>query len=196
MNKIRLGNIEIFGILGMVIWGAVVLLRESSFSGNGTYIFFRGILPNLGAAWAATMFGAWLIQYICKRKYTIKRHVLACLSVLALAIISEVIHHFFLNSPFDIHDILTTILAQTLILIIPIAIKDKVFDEQGSNTNILMSEILEISEEYDLIDQKTGELFDEKGIKNMVDNEAHLDEFVDSWKNRVIELYNDTEDKQ
>lgn len=127
MKKIRIGSIEVMGYIGIIVWVGIVFLRQYSLSDNSVYLFFRGILPNLGAAWAATMFGKWIVIFIWKRSLSVKMHLFICIGVFTLALGSEIIHHLFLNSPFDKYDILITLIAQIGIFFIPILTKDKYF---------------------------------------------------------------------
>ena len=131
MNKIKFGSMEILGYIGGVIWIAVILLRALSFSDNFIYLFFRGILPNLGAAWVMTMFSKWILLLVCKQNYSMKKHCIICFGIVILAFASELIHDSFLNSPFDICDIVITIIAQLAIFLIPIVTKDKYFKNYG-----------------------------------------------------------------
>jgi len=127
MKKPKFGSIEALGIAGMAIWTAVILLRKLNLSENAFYIFTLGILPNLGAAWAMTMFGKWAIELVLRRKYTLQKHLVLCLVIIVLAMGSESIHDSFLNSPYDRYDILLTTVAQLIMLSLPIALKDKAF---------------------------------------------------------------------
>ena len=127
MNKIKFGSIEILGYIGGLLWVAVILLRNLSLSDNSIYIFFLGILPNLGAAWAMTMFGKWIFLFVCKQDYSMKKHCIICFGIVILAFASELIHGSFLNSPFDIYDMMITIVAQLIIFFVPIFTKDKYF---------------------------------------------------------------------
>lgn len=127
MKKIRMGSIEILGYIGLIIWVAVIFLRKYSLSDNNVYLFFLGILPNLGAAWIATMFGKWMVIFVWKRSFTVKIHLFICIGLFALAFGSEIIHDLFLNSSFDAYDILITMIAQISIFFIPIVLKDKYF---------------------------------------------------------------------
>jgi hypothetical protein len=128
MKKIEFGSIEILGYIGGLIWGTVVLLRGSCFSDNSTYLFITGVLPNLGAAWMVTMFSKWIILFVCKQDYTIKKHCIICFGIIIIAFASELIHHSFLNSPFDIYDMIITIISQLMIIIVPVITKDKYFE--------------------------------------------------------------------
>ena len=127
MKKIKFGTVEILGYIGMLIWGAVTLLRGSHLSDNSVYLFFRGILPNLGAAWVMTLFGKWMILFLFKRNYTVKIHSILCLGLSSLALASEFIHDAFLGSPFDFYDILITVVALLVVFFLPILTKDKYF---------------------------------------------------------------------
>ena len=129
MKKIRIGSIEILGYIGIIIWVAVVFLRDNNVSDNNVYLFFLGILPNLGATWAATMFAKWVVIFGWKRNLTVKKHFIICAGIFALAFGSEMIHSLFLSSPFDIYDILITIIAQIVIFFIPILTKDRYFSD-------------------------------------------------------------------
>ena len=131
MKKIKFGSIEILGYIGGLIWVAVILLRGISFSDNSIYLFLVGILPNLGAAWAITMLGKWIVLFICKQDYGIKKHCIVCFGVIILAFASELVHDSLLNSPFDIYDMAITIIAQLIILLVPIITKDKYFKNYG-----------------------------------------------------------------
>ena len=131
MKKIKFGSIEVLGYIGGAIWVAVILLRGISFSDNSLYLLLVGILPNLGAAWVMTMFGKWIVLFVCKQDYSIKKHCIVCLGVIVLAFASELIHDSLLNSPFDIYDIVITVIAQLTMFLIPIVTKDKYFKNYG-----------------------------------------------------------------
>ena len=118
---------EILGYVGILIWVAVTLLRNSHLSNNAIYLFFIGILPNLGAAWTVTMFSKWIIIFLLKQKYTVKKHCILCFGITFLALGSEIIHDLFLNSSFDFYDMLITVIAQLIMFFLPILIKDKYF---------------------------------------------------------------------
>ncbi len=127
MKKIKIGSVEILGYTGMFLWVATNLLRGISLTNNGLYLFLLGILPNLAAAWGITMFAKWVVLFILKRSITVKIHFCICVSIIFLALVSEIIHDMFLGSPFDINDMLITVVAQLLIFIIPVVTKDKYF---------------------------------------------------------------------
>ena len=127
MKKLKFGSMEILGYIGILIWVAVILLRGVRLSDNAVYLFLRGSLPNLGAAWAVTLFGKWIILFVFKQAYTMKKHIIFCLGLAVLALASEVIHDVFFGSPFDFYDILVMIVAQLIIFFLPIVTRDKYF---------------------------------------------------------------------
>jgi len=129
MKRIKMGSVEILGYTGIFLWIAIILLRGISLTNNSLYLFLLGIFPNLAAAWAMTMFAKWVILFILKRSVTVKIHFCICAAIIFLALISEVIHDMFLGSPFDIYDMLITVVAQLFIFFIPMATKDKYFND-------------------------------------------------------------------
>lgn len=124
-----MGSVEILGYAGIFLWVAIILLRGMYLTNNNLYLFLLGILPNLAAAWAMTMFTKWAILFIFKKNITIKIHFCVCVAIIFLASISEVIHDMFLSSPFDIYDIMITVVAQLFIFLMPIVLKDKYFSD-------------------------------------------------------------------
>lgn len=125
MKQNKTDLVEILGCIGIFIWVAVIFLREMMFWDNRVYLFLLGILPNLGAAWAATLFGKWLIQFKWKKKWNAKSYFALCVMIFILALLSEIVHDLFLQSPFDFYDILITAIAQAAIFVLP--------SVQGSN---------------------------------------------------------------
>lgn len=120
MKKIKIGSIEILGFIGIILWAAVLLLRGSYYSDNRVYSLLIGSAPNLAAAWTFTMFGKWAAIRIFKRKYTLKIHAAVCTGILVIALTSEIIHAVFFSSPFDMYDMLTTVIAQIIIFSAPL----------------------------------------------------------------------------
>lgn len=132
-KKFKFGTVEILGYIGIIIWITVFFLREARLSENDHYVFLLGVLPNLGAAWCMTMFIKWGCTLIMKWKYSIKKHVVICSIILFLAFGSEIVHDLLLSSPFDIYDMLITVVAQISIIFIPILFKDKCFEKGEEN---------------------------------------------------------------
>ena len=113
MKKFTLTHI--FGIIGALSWSGTVWLRETTLSNINFLNFVLGIMPNISASWFFIWIGEQVITKT-NRNFTFKTASLVSAAVLLLALISEVIHDVFLNSPFDINDITATVAAIILYL--------------------------------------------------------------------------------
>lgn len=105
-----------FVIIGILSWTITIFLREMSID-NTSINFLLGVMPNLSATWAFI----WLSEIIINKKNTdFNFKIASAISglIFLLSIISEVIHDLFLNSSFDIHDLISTIVAVVMYLII------------------------------------------------------------------------------
>ena len=114
MNKYTITSV--FGIIGVLSWSLTILLREVTLSGNDTIKFILGIMPNISACWLFICVGEVIVNKM-NNNFTFKVASIISGVIFLLAIISELIHDIFLNSPFDMNDIIATILAITLYLI-------------------------------------------------------------------------------
>lgn len=118
-----------FGITGAILWSITILLRELSIN-NAIINFILGIMPNIAATW---MF-IWLAEYMFNAKkytFTMKRAVFSSGVVFILALVSEIIHDVYLESPFDINDIIATIMSIALYLIVFYFKKNAIVEEQS-----------------------------------------------------------------
>lgn len=121
----RITITSIFGIVGILFWALTILLRETSLNSVGIVNFILGIMPNISATW----FFIWMEEVIINRlnkDFNFKILSIIAILIFIFAIISEIIHDIFLNSPFDIYDIMVTILAITLYLIISFRLSMKI----------------------------------------------------------------------
>ena len=105
-----------FGIIGVITWCMTIFLRELSIN-NSILKFILGIMPNISATWFFISM-AEIIFNIKKYKFSIKSAVFSSVAVFVLALISEIIHDLYLNSAFDINDIIATIVSIVLYLIV------------------------------------------------------------------------------
>ena len=101
---------HVFGIIGVLSWSGTVLLREMLLSDSGVLNFILGIMPNISASWVFIWIGEKLINKV-NRDFTFKTASIISGVIFLLALISEIIHEMFLNSPFDVNDIIATIVA-------------------------------------------------------------------------------------
>ena len=108
---------SVFGIIGIISWAITILLRETSLVNIDIINFKLGVMPNISAAW----FFIWMVEIIyekIKKDFTFKISIKVSGIIFLMAVLSEVVHDMFLNSPFDIFDIMATILAIALYLIV------------------------------------------------------------------------------
>lgn len=107
----------VFGIIGMVTWILTILLREMSVMLPGAGIFVLGVMPNISALWVLLWFGE---VFVCRKNriFTIQKAGILSGVILMFAILSEVVHDKFLRSPFDRYDILATVLAILVYLLV------------------------------------------------------------------------------
>ena len=108
-----------FGIIGIITWSITIFLREQSIN-NSIINFILGIMPNISATW----FFIWMAEF------TIKRAIFSSSIIFILALVSEIIHDIYLESPFDINDIIATILSIILYLIVFYFKKNTIIEDQ------------------------------------------------------------------
>ena len=117
-----------FGIIGIITWSITIFLREQSIN-NSIINFILGIMPNISATW----FFIWMTEFtlnIKKLNFTIKRAIFSSSIIFILALVSEIIHDIYLESPFDINDIIATILSIILYLIVFYFKKNTIIEDQ------------------------------------------------------------------
>lgn len=105
-----------FGIVGILSWTLTNFLRETTLNSVEIFNFILGIMPNISAAYFFIWVGKIIFDRLNKN-FTLKVSVITSGLIFLFAIISEIIHDLFLNSPFDMYDIIATISAITLYLI-------------------------------------------------------------------------------
>ena len=100
----------VFGVIGIASWLLTLLLRERAWNGMGIMQFLLGVMPNISACWLLLWFGE---NRVMKKGKMFSFKVATTLSVVIflLAVVSEMVHDVFLDSPFDKNDIIATILA-------------------------------------------------------------------------------------
>lgn len=106
----------VFGLIGVILWNVTNILRTTSLINIDILRFILGIMPNIAACWVFIWVGELIITKINNNYNSIFASIVSGV-VFLLAIISEFIHDKFLNSPFDIDDIIATILAIAVYLV-------------------------------------------------------------------------------
>ncbi len=131
--------IEWMGMIGLLFWGVVVLLRKMNIFDTSSLNAISLIIwtaPNFGGAWFST---AWLKQFVApafseksliKTSFTKKTYLNVCLLVCVIAFILEILNPYLLGgtSGFDIYDVMATVIAELLIFILPVLFASDLFE--------------------------------------------------------------------
>ena len=107
----------IIGVIGIVTWALTIFLRGTQLSTVNSIAFILGVMPNISATWLFI----WIAEFICEKLsnvFTFKISIISCGAILILAFISEIVHDLFLNSPFDVNDMIATICAIAVYFIV------------------------------------------------------------------------------
>ncbi|MGL4453696.1 MAG: hypothetical protein ACRCTZ_21265 [Sarcina sp.] len=102
---------KILGFTGALAWVSTEFLRNTSAMNNEILSFILGILPNIGAAIAICLILEIIFVERLKKKQSMKLLVYIIGGVFLGALVSELVHELFLNSRFDINDIIATIVS-------------------------------------------------------------------------------------
>ena len=108
---------SLLGEIGIFTWCLTIFLRTTPLNDIKFVNFILGIMPNISATWFFIWMGETLITR-ANKVFDFKTSILTSLTVGCLALISEIIHHYFLNSPFDIYDIFATLCSILLYILI------------------------------------------------------------------------------
>lgn len=106
------------GVIGAISWTGTIILRETTLTSIQAFNFILGIAPNIAAAWLFAFSMEIIYSTLLKRKVRIKDALTISMTIWLLSLGSEIIHDLFLNSPFDINDIIATAFALIIFLII------------------------------------------------------------------------------
>ncbi|MEW9095458.1 MAG: hypothetical protein AB2417_10295 [Clostridiaceae bacterium] len=106
------------GIIGAISWSGTIILRGTTLNNIEILNFILGIAPNIAAAWLFAFAVEVIYSEILKRKFTNKEAITTSVTIWMLGLVSEIIHDLFLNSPFDINDMIATSFALIIFLII------------------------------------------------------------------------------
>lgn len=113
--KKKLTFTAILGLIANILWLSTLFLRNVP-NNNDFIVFILGIMPNITAPFVFL----WFAEYItnsAKKDFSFKIASISSVSIFVLGLISEIIHDKFLNSPFDINDIIATIVVLIIYLI-------------------------------------------------------------------------------
>jgi len=110
MEKKPFKKVYVLGLVGAILWGLTVLLRDTSIINNSIIKQILFVTPNIGATLVAFYIIDKYYSIITKKDFTLKMSLITLGMILLLAIGSEIYHDLFLNASFDIADILATLI--------------------------------------------------------------------------------------
>jgi len=105
-------------VMGVLIWAGAVLLRETPLMDNAIIQRLLWVAPNFGVVWAGVGFTYILYPRFFKKDFDPKHTVSLVGVILALLLSAEFIHHFFLDSAFDIWDMAASTIAAVIVLLV------------------------------------------------------------------------------
>jgi len=112
-GNFKINIYKIIALIGIILGGGTMFSRSVVEESNDIIVCILGILPNFGVV----LFILFLLIVILeeRKKYELefirKVFYLSLPILILLLFLSEVWHHFFLNSSFDINDMIASILA-------------------------------------------------------------------------------------
>lgn len=114
---------QLLGLNGAIIWGAAVIVRSLNLSMPGILSFIVGVAPNFGVVWFLMGLYVAYAPYILKRESTRRGRYFAIAAILAMLLLSEIVHAAFLGAGFDMADMVTSVIAAVPLVALNAAIK-------------------------------------------------------------------------
>ena len=108
----------VLAFAGAVIWSITIFLRGTAAIDYDIIKQILWVAPNIGAVWMGVGFTFMLYPYIFKKEFNTKNIYLLLGIILLLLLASEIIHHLLLESPFDIWDMIASLIASIVIILI------------------------------------------------------------------------------
>ena len=132
MKKVSL--INALGLVGCFLWVLAIFLRENSIMQNEIASFLLGVAPNFGVGLLIPMLVIRCFEVTLKKEVTCKSFILILIGIYGLLLMSEIIHDKFLNSRFDILDMVASLVALGIMLL---SFMYKKADKKNSTETVL-----------------------------------------------------------
>lgn len=116
---------SILAVIGALLWGAAIFLRNTSLMDNDIIANVLWRLPNFGVVWIGVGLTVALYPNIFKKEFNDKYFYLLSAVGFAILLLSEVIH-IFLGAAFDVWDMAASALALLFIILMRIFMKKSV----------------------------------------------------------------------
>ena len=112
MKKIH----SILALIGVIIWSLAIFLRGTPLMDSDIIKWFSWVAPNFGVVWAGVGFTYLLYPRIRKKEFEPKYTLLLVGIIFMFLLFAEIIHHFFLDSPFDVWDMVASAIAAIIVI--------------------------------------------------------------------------------
>ena len=108
----------VLGLIGSLIWFASMPLREMNLPNNEILLFLVGTCPNFGVVWVGVGYTIGFYSQVFHHEFDDSKFYLLLLGIMILLITSEIVHDVFLNSKFDIWDLVVSLVSMVIICLI------------------------------------------------------------------------------
>lgn len=102
---------DVVGLLGVSLWVLTIFLRETPAIDNPNLQFWLGIAPNFGVGLLLPMLLVNFYPVLFKKDLRYTQLLYGLGLIFAALLMSEIVHALFLNSGFDVFDLLVSLLA-------------------------------------------------------------------------------------
>ena len=116
---------SILMLAGALAWAATRILRNTHLMDNAILQRLLWVAPNFCAVWVGVGLTFLLYPRIFKNEFDAKHTVPLVGGLFGVILLSEIIHHVFLDSAFDIWDMVASAVASVIVLLVHALHKDK-----------------------------------------------------------------------
>lgn len=116
---------SIIALVGILIWVGAAFLRFLPMPQSGPVRFLLNVGPNFGVVWGLVGLTISFWPQWRKSEFPPKYFYALVGIALALLLASEIVHALFLNSPFDIWDMVTSLISAALLMLLHIRVQRK-----------------------------------------------------------------------
>jgi hypothetical protein len=109
---------NILGLLGILLWALTIFLRETPVAHHPGINFWLGIAPNFGVALLLPMLLVNYYPVVFKKALTRQFFLYGLVIMLTVLFLSEVVHDIFLNSRFDVWDMVASLVALMIMALV------------------------------------------------------------------------------
>jgi hypothetical protein len=121
INVVKQKSLTLFNVLGLLgafLWVLIIFLRETPVAHHPGINFWLGIAPNFGVTLLLPMLIASYHPVVFERALTRRHFLHGMVTIFAVLLLSEVVHEIFLNSRFDIWDLVASLVGLSIMALV------------------------------------------------------------------------------